>query len=185
MNHINNDDDHILIRKSQNTLIVVGTGTVLFSVWTAVKMLGTLFLLRNETVAAVRKLAEKNGIAVSDTLIFYVLLAGTVFFILLIVGVRTNVGLAAISEGRGRRRRKGYLFLAVIMITYDFLAVIANIIGHNSQESFGALTINTSMSSFVIELTSMIMLAGMVFSAVRLRKAQRRVSQSAAQKEQE
>ena len=78
MNHINNDADHILIRRSQNILIVVGTGTILFSIWTAVKFLGTLFLLRDETVAAVRKLVDEKGFVVSDTVIFNVLLAGTI-----------------------------------------------------------------------------------------------------------
>ena len=185
MNHINNDVDHILIRKSQNTLIVVGSGTILFSIWTAVKMLGTLFLLRDETVAAARKYVDANGIAASDRLIFHVLLAGTIICLLLFVGIRTYIGLAAVSEGRGRRRRKGYLVLAVIMIIFNFLAIITIKIGLNHQESFGAFTINTSLSSFIIELTSMVMLAGMVFSAVRLRSARRRVGQSAAQKEKE
>ena len=58
MNHIDNDIDHILIRRSQNTLIVVGTGTILFSVWTVVKTLGTLILLKDEAVAVVRKTAD-------------------------------------------------------------------------------------------------------------------------------
>ena len=185
MNHINNDNDHILIRRSQNNLIVVGTGTILFSVWTAIKMLGTLFLLRDETVAAARRFVDGSDAAVSDTSIFYALLVVTIIGLLLFVGIRTYVGLSAVSEGRGRRKGKGYLILAVIMITISFLGVITIKIGTDSQESFGAFTINSSLSSFIIELTSMVMLAGMVFSAVRLRKAQRRASQSTAPKEQE
>ena len=185
MNHINNDADHILIRKSQNTLIVVGSGTILFSIWTAVKLLGTLFLLRDETIAAARKYIDANGVAASDTLIFHVLLAGTIICLLLFVGIRTYIGLAAVSEGRGRRRHRSYLILAVIMIIFNSLAAITIIISSNSQESLGAFTINTSLSSFVIELTSTVMLAGMVLSAVRLRRARRRVGQSTEQKEQE
>ena len=185
MNHINNDADHILIRRSQNILIVVGTGTILFSIWTAVKILGTLFLLRDETVAAVRKLVDEKGFVVSDTIIFNVLLAGTIVCMLLFVGIRAYIGLSAVSEGRGRRRRKGYLILAVIMIIVDLLAAFSSTIGLMPKESYGAFTVNTSMSSYVIELTSTVMLIEMVVFAVRLRKARRRVNQSAAQKEQE
>ena len=185
MNHINNDDDHILIRRSQNILIVVGTGTILFSVWTALKILGTLFLLRDETVAAARKFVDENGIVVSDTIIFRVLLAATIVCMLLFVGIRTRIGLSAILEGRGRRRRKGYLILAVIMIIFDLLVVIASTTGLMPKESLGAFTVNTSLSSFVIELTSTVMLIEMVIFAVRLRNARYRVGQIAAQKEQE
>ena len=185
MNHINNDPDHILIRKSQNTLIVVGMGTILFSVWTAVKMLGTLFLLKDETVAAVRRIADENSLAVSDKLIFQIVLVFAVLFMLVSVGIRTHIGLAAISEGRGRRGRKGYLILAAIIIIVNVLAAITNKILSNPQESFGALSADTSMSSFVIELTSMVMLTEMIVSAIRLRRARLRVSHSAVQKEQE
>ena len=60
MNHINNDIDHILLRRSQNTLIVVGSGTILFSVWTVVKTLGSLLLLRDELVAFLRKTIDET-----------------------------------------------------------------------------------------------------------------------------
>ena len=104
---------------------------------------------------------------------------------LLFVGIRTQIGLAAISEGRGRRRRKGYLILAAIIIIVSVLEVISNIILSNPEASYGALSADTSLSSSVIELTSMVMLTEMIVSAVRLRKARLRVSQSAVQKEQE
>ena len=72
MNHINNDIDHILIRRSQNTLIVVGSGTILFSIWTVVKTLGSLILLKDEAVAAIRKTADEIGIILSDQILFYI-----------------------------------------------------------------------------------------------------------------
>ena len=53
MQFINNEPKQIEIRKSQNTLIVVGSGIILFGVWSAVKMLSMLFLLRKETVEGI------------------------------------------------------------------------------------------------------------------------------------
>ena len=178
MNHIDNDIDHILIRRSQNTLIVVGTGTILFSVWTVVKTLGTLILLKDEAVAVVRKTADENGIIISDQHLFYIVLAVTLIALLLFLAVRTYIGLTAISEGRGLRRRIGYLILAVII----------NFVSVKSQDSIDSLAVfsnDTSLSAHIIEITSIIMLVELVFSAIRIRIVRKRVSQSAVQREQE
>ena len=51
MQSVNNEPDQIEIRRSQNTLIVVGTGTILFTVWSTVKMLSILFMMRKEIVS--------------------------------------------------------------------------------------------------------------------------------------
>ncbi len=188
MNHIDNDIDHILIRRSQNTLIVVGTGTILFSVWTVVKTLGTLILLKDEAVAVVRKTADENGIIISDQHLFYIVLAVTLIALLLFLAVRTYIGLTAISEGRGLRRRIGYLILAVIMIIFNITAVIINFVSVKSQDSIDSLAVfsnDTSLSAHIIEITSIIMLVELVFSAIRIRIVRKRVSQSAVHREQE
>ena len=185
MNHIDNDIDHILIRRSQNTLIVVGTGTILFSVWTVVKTLGTLILLKDEAVAVVRKTADENGIIISDQHLFYIVLAVTLIALLLFLAVRTYIGLTAISEGRGLRRRIGYLILAVIMIIFNITAVVMNFVSTTSQDSHAVFSEDTSLSAHIIEITSIIMLVELVFSAIRIRIVRKRVSQSAVQREQE
>ena len=185
MNHINNDTDHILIRRSQNTLIVVGTGTILFSIWTVVKTLGSLILLKDEAIAAVRKTADENGIIISDQKLFYIVLAFTLIIMLLFLAVRTHIGLAAISEGRGLRRRMGYLILAVIMIIFNITVVIINFVSVKSQDPLVVFSEDTSLSAHIIELTSLIMLVELVFSAIRIRRVRKRVSQSAEEREQE
>ena len=184
MEHINNDPDHILIRKSQNTLIVVGSGTILFSIWTAVKVLSSLFLLRTETVASVRKLTDLNDSTYSDKMIFIITLVIYLIIVAIFVAFRTYVGRAAIAEGIGRRRRRGYLVIAVIMIVMSMLTIINNLRTTGETETALAIYDNTSFSSLIIELTSMIMLIEMVSSAVKIRAARRRVSESAVQKDQ-
>ena len=81
MNHINNDMDHILMRRSQNTLIVVGTGTILFSVWTVVKTMSSFVLLKDEVIASVRRTADEAGFILSGQQLFYIVLA----FMLIII----------------------------------------------------------------------------------------------------
>ena len=183
--HINNDLDHILMRRSQNTLIVVGTGVILFSIWTVVKTLGLIFILKDESIAIARKVADEIGISISDQHLYYIVLAVMLIIMLMFLAVRTYIGRAAISEGRGVRRRKGYLILAVIMIIINTAAVTANHLLPESQKFLGELSTNNSLPAFIIEVTSMIMMAEMVFAAIRLRGARRRISQSTEQKEQE
>ena len=184
-NHINNDLDHILMRRSQNTLIVVGTGIILFSIWTVVKTLGLVFMLKDESIAIARKAADEIGSNVSDQHLYYIVLAVMLIIMLLFLAVRTYIGRAAISEGRGVRRRKGYLILAVILIIINTVAVTANYLLPESQEYLGELSTNNSMPALIIEVTSMIMMVEMVFAAVRLRRVRRRISRSTEQKEQE
>ena len=185
MNHINNDIDHILIRRSQNTLIVVGSGTILFSVWTVVKTLGSLFLLRDELVAFLRKTIDESGLTIPDQYIFYIELAMVLIIMALFLVFRTFIGLSAVAEGRGFRRNNGYLILAVIMIIFNITAVVMNFVSTTSQDSHAVFSEDTSLSAHIIEITSIVMLVELVFSAIRIRRVRKRVSQSAAQREQE
>ena len=81
MNHLNHDMDHLLMRRSQNTLIVVGTGTILFSVWTVVKTLSSFVLLKDEVIASIRNTADEVGFILSEQQLFYIVLA----FMLIII----------------------------------------------------------------------------------------------------
>ena len=188
MNHINNDIDQIRIRRSQNTLIVVGTGTILFSVWTVIKTLGAFFLLKNESVDVVKEAAGEIGVALSDQQVFYIVLAVMVLFMILFLAVRTFIGRSAILEGRGLRRGNGYLILASILIILGIASLVTSIFSTGSQESLSVFSVfsnYTSLSTLIIEFTSMIMLVELVYSAIRIRIVRKRVRQSTAQKEQE
>lgn len=114
MQFVNNEPEQIEIRKSQNTLIVVGSGIVLFSIWSMVKFLSMLFLLRNETVAGVMSIAGPVE-GISDRAAFWVIAIVTIV-IMSFISFRIYVGLSAIAEGRGKRRGYLYIIIAMIMI---------------------------------------------------------------------
>ena len=178
MDYINNDPKHIAIRKAQNTLIVVGSGIVLFGVWTAVKMLGSFFLLKEETVAAMRMLAGEGMDVLSDTAVFYITLAMVMFVMLVILAIRTYVGLSAISEGRGKKSRILYIPIAVIMIIFGLISFYINFTTVEDAGTYGALSQDTTTSGLIIELTSVIMLTEMVVSAVRIKRLRKPDGQS-------
>lgn len=172
MQFVNNEPEQIEIRKSQNTLIVVGTGTIIFSIWTMVKILSTLFLLRKETVAAMKENFD-NLKDISDVAVFWVM-AGIAFLCMAVwVAVRTYVGLSAIAEGRGKRKSLIYLLLAGVMIILSAWSFVAGFFNEDAPVELGAFTRNQSISALIIEMTSMIMMIQLVASALRIRKLMR------------
>lgn len=170
MSFINNDPKQIEIRKSQNTLIVVGSGTVLFSIWTLAKMIGRLFILRDETVAGVRAIGGDTLSQYSDSEVFVPVAIITLLFLLLILAVRLYVGLSALSEGRSLKRHLFYVPAAAIMVILNVAALVASIRNPDNSMSYGALSADTTFSGIIIDLTSIIMLAEMVRAAVRIRR---------------
>ena len=169
MQFVNNGPKQIEIRKSQNILIVVGSGTVLFSIWSAVKMLGMLFLFREETVDAVPKMSGPVE-ELSDKAVFWIVIVVFILIMLVILGARVYVGMSAIAEGRGRRRSLIYILLAAFMIISSIFYLCTGALTMEAPEQMGALTRDQSISNLIIELTSVIMLTQMVISALRIRK---------------
>lgn len=170
MDFIKNDPKEIQIRRYRDTLIVVGNGIILFGIWSMVKLLGSFFLLKDETIAAMRMVGGEGMEELPDPVVFYITLAMVVLFMLIILAIRTYVGLSAISEGRGKKRRRLYLPIAVIMIISGISSFFTNFFSVSEEPTYGALSQDTTISGLIIELTSVIMLTEMVVSAVRIRQ---------------
>ena len=169
MQFINNEPEQIEIRRSQNTLIVVGSGTILFSVWSTVRMLGLLILLRSETVSAFKD--EFGPVEdLSDTAYFWTITVVIMLILAVILAIRVYVGLSAIAEGRGKKRGILYILIAVIMIIVSLWSFLTVFFTSEAPEQMGALTRDHSISTLIIDATSIIMLAQMVVSALKIRK---------------
>ena len=105
-----------MIRRSQNTLIAVGTGTILFSVWTVVRTIGMAIILKAETINGIKQYTSNLNTHFSDNTVFVMFIVMMILVMSVILGFRVYVGMAAISEGRGIRRRSIYLLAAFILL---------------------------------------------------------------------
>ncbi len=169
MRFVNNEPEQIEIRKCQNTLIVVGAGIILFGIWTMVKTMGMLFLLRDETIAAFRNsVADIAG--VSDETIFRAMVAITLIAAAVVLAVRAYIGLSAISEGRGKRRSVIYLLLTGFLIISGISSLATDFFSMSEPEQLGAFTNDQSFSAAIIEATSLIMMTQMLVSSLKIRK---------------
>lgn len=178
---LNNTERDIDIRSHQNTLIIVGAGTVAFGLWTVVKYAGIMLMRRNVIIEGVKNSEEFGAFSkagVSDAVIFNVLFGMVLFLLILDLLFRLYIGASAIAEGNGTRKRKNgfYIFVAVIMIIVGISTIITSFLNGFKVNDSEALTLfgnESPVTAAIIEATSTIMLIHMVHSAHTVRKYRR------------
>lgn len=140
-------------------------------------MLGLFFILENESVEGLMGdlIIEGFDDEISYKIRFWITLFILLLIILISVIARVYVGRSAIAEGRGARRGNLYLFLAVIFIILSATTVGESIIVTDTTENLGVFTPDQSLSTIIIELTSMVMMIEMVISAIRVRKLRKSI----------
>lgn len=175
---INNSERQIKLRRYQNTLIIVGIGTIVFNVWTVIKCIGIALLRRDVIIGEYRKTVTGQDLGdVSDSFMFIIIVIALALILLLDLLIRIYIATAAISEARGTRKRKNgfYIIVIAIMVIFAILSVIQSVIGARSSNDEAALLFgdNTSLSAIIIEITSMMMLIEMMHSSIMVRRYNR------------
>lgn len=169
-----NSPEAILKRRIQDTLIIVGTDIILFSIWTMVKTVGISMMYRTEIIRDMRSFGGTENSTLSDSTLFLLFLIMILFLFSILLFLRLYVGLAAISEGRGRRRSNLYLAIAGIMIVLSILSLYQMLLqlfsGAEIEHAPYYLSDDPSISSVIIELTSIVMMLQMVSAAIRIRR---------------
>ena len=164
------------LRRDENTLTVVGSGVILFGVWTVVKMVLQEINRFPEFMAelgADELGFEETGLA--DLGLDPNLLAMAVAFTVVIIvylmdlGLRVFVGLSARAEGRGRPQGRLYLILAGLLLVLSGLSFVSYVITYFSHSEY----VVDADAAILVELTSFITLLQMIISAVRVRRARR------------
>lgn len=165
-----NSSEMIKLRKSRDTLIIVGRGMILFGVWSAVKLFGLTFLRTSATIAEVRKNMPAEADHVTDSVLIIFMLVIIAIISLAEFGIRYYVGSSAIAEGKGKRSGRLYIlityfFIITSLITFVFIVAFL-ITGDKTKEG----SEDVSVASAVIELTNLIMMIEMLISAHRVKK---------------
>ena len=150
------------LRRKQVTLVTLGTGVILFGVWSVVK---SLLYFRTGLFADLDAQIEPE-------LLPYIKLVTVVIvalFVLADLGIRLKIGRRARAEGMGRRQKNGYLILAALIvlvnITGDLLGVYY-IVKNGVPEQSGP----DYIVSVLVDLSSTILLAELIITALRVRK---------------
>ena len=149
------------LRRKQVTLVTLGTGVILFGVWSVVK---SLLYFRTNLFADLDTQAEPELLPYMLATVVIVAL-----FVLADLGIRLKIGRRARAEGMGRRQKNGYLILAALIvlvnITGDLLGVYY-IVKNGVPEQSGP----DYIVSGLVDLSSTILLAELIITVLRVRK---------------
>ena len=150
------------LRRKQVTLVTLGTGVILFGVWSVVKSL--LYFRTN--------LFNDLDTQIEPKLLPYVKLAVVVIvalFVLADMGIRLKIGRRARAEGMGRRQKNGYLILAALIVLVNIIGDLLGVyyIAKNGVPEQSGLDYIVSV---LVDLSSTVLLAELIVTVLRVRK---------------
>lgn len=152
------------IRKHQHTLFIAGYAVILSGIWDAVKTI--LNLTINQSLF---DLVEQQAPAYTlEVKIISTVFAGLSLFILITImmSIRITIGRAAIRLGKGEETKYvAMVFWSVILLLTNALGIATSILGVTHGEN----AINMA-SSFLIDLTTFFLLAGILIALYNLKK---------------
>ena len=152
------------LRKNQSDLAAIGLGVIAYGVWSVIKTVLYTARDRGSVLAPIE--GDKTQL-----LIFWAALG---VMLAVELALRLYVGRCAIVEGRGRKSRKAYIVLALLMAISSF-AMLALLV--YAQVRLNVYTgIENEVVAVIVELTSDVLLAELAIAALRvkhLRKKQR------------
>lgn len=163
----------VQLRKHQNMLVIIGSGVMSFGMWSAIKMVLYSMMRRSEFRETIAEQGASEDIQGVLLIIMYLFIGIGLAFIL---ALRSYIGLSARAEGMGKKRGNGYIIAASLLTLVDTLifAVVA-------YYSFTAPQLIDDLLdrivSGVVELTSLVTLAELVYSAIRVRQLTRALSE--------
>ena len=145
-----NDPQQIKLRRNQNTLIIVGTGTIAFGVWSFVKTLGMTLITRPDNISGYMSAMQSGGVELTDmseTAMFWTTVVISGILLIIDVSARLFVGFSAISVGRGKRHSRWYIVIALLMILGSVISVFMILYSFqlDTEDSVAALSNNSSI----------------------------------------
>ena len=162
-----NDALQIQLRKNQDTLKIVGLGVMAFGAWSIVKSI----LYTTAQWSSIKEeivVPEANETIAKMVYLFMIAVILTVE-----IAIRLYIGRSAIAEGRGERRRPGYVVVAFLITAIGLtLTVTAFVVPGIRME----LNLDLLASLFV-EITSAVITLEMCWSAIRVRKLRRQLAE--------
>ena len=162
-----NDALQIQLRKNQDTLKIVGLGVMAFGAWSIVKSI----LYTTAQWSSIKEeivVPEANETIAKMVYIFMIAVTMVVE-----IAVRLYIGRSAIAEGRGERRRPGYVVVAFLITAIGLTLTVTAIVVPGIRIE---LNLEALMSLFV-EITSAVITLEMCWSAIRVRKLRRQLAE--------
>ena len=149
------------LRRSKVSLVTLGSGVILFGVWSVVK---SLLYFRTNLFADLDTQVEPELLPYMLATVVIVAL-----FVLADLGIRLKIGRRARAEGMGRRQKNGYLILAALIVLVNIIVdsfAVYTLVKYGVSEQSGL----DYVVSVLVDLSSTVLLAELIVTVLRVRK---------------
>lgn len=143
------------MRKSQSDLKAIGLGVIAFGVWSVIK---SVLYAALDTESTLQTLGENRILILAFWLMLAIMLA-------IDLALRFYIGRSAIAEGKGAKRRAGYIVLALLMAVVNFVLLFAGLFLQGISSDVAKTVV-----TMIVEITSDVLLLEMGISAIRVRR---------------
>ena len=153
------------LRRRRINLMTLGSGVIAFGVWSVLK---TFLYMWVDSYTFEFPDISPEFLAIAK-LIAYAMMA---FFMLIDLALRAYIGLSARNVGMGKKRGRAYIILAAFLLGMSLVSWVLMLVNHMSSRMENQSAMDYYVSLFV-ELTSGVILADLIYTAVRIRKLEK------------
>lgn len=157
-------------RRYQDTLRILGSAVAMFGCWSLVKVLLWLILSWKSELST---LDQYTGLKI----IIYVFLGILFAIIIASLFIRLYIGMSAIADSQGKRKRPIYIILSIIIAAFDCYSMGSYLFASISSGEFFNLT---DIISAIVDITSVIILIEMIIYSFKFRRIRKQLESEAA-----
>ena len=151
------------LRRRRSELLTLGYGIIAFGLWSVLKTY--LYTWVDPIIGEADVTAENRTAAVIVAYIMITMVLAVDF------GLRLYVGMSARAEGMGKKKGRGYIIVAALMLLISVLLWFLSLGYIQSRAENDSLM--DYIISMVVDLTSIAILARLVYNAVKVRQLRR------------
>lgn len=156
------DNDKVKLRRYQDDLNVGGLGVVILGAWSILKIIMHTIIEAKNNISLEEFAEEERWIAV---VVVIVVIAGILLVSLLIFKIHFYIGMNASRAAKGDPYKKGYYKGAIILLVLSVMGMFTYI-----DELKNLDTIDTTIASFIVDLTTIYILWVVVSSTRKIRE---------------
>lgn len=156
------DKDSVKLRRLQDDLNVGGLGVVILGVWDVLKIIMHVIMeVKNDF--NIKEFAEEDRPFAAFIVIAVIIMV--LFFSFIILRIHLYIGMNASKAARGEPYKEGYYTGAIIILVLSVMGMFTYI-----DELKDLDTIDTTIASFIVDLTTIYILWVVVSSTKKIRE---------------
>ena len=153
------------LRRRRSELLTLGYGIIAFGLWSVLKT-----YLYTWVDPIIKEIDTEEQYKMAATILAYVMIS---IILAADFGLRLYVGMSARAEGMGKKKGRAYIVVAALMLFVSVMLWLASLGFVQSRAEKEALM--DYIVSMVVDLTSIAILARLVYNAVKVRQLLRQL----------